>query len=155
MQAICTKYIGPTNFKGSRIKAYCESGLSVTIPNPDKELMEDSHRVAVAVFLEKFGWPGTALEWRPGATKSGWAWVFSPRFVVLLQAPQDINGNPRRLWLAFAEEQELVGVYQAEYKNCPKELPPSTSSRAVNIQATLADYRDWIATAKELGIYHA
>ena len=31
MQAIQTKYIGPTNTKGARIKAFCAAG-SITIP---------------------------------------------------------------------------------------------------------------------------
>ena len=54
MQAIVTKYLGPTNYKGGRIKAVCERG-SVTIPYPyEANQGRDAHMVAVRALLDKF-----------------------------------------------------------------------------------------------------
>lgn len=54
MQAIETKYLPTTNFKGSRIKASCERG-SVTVSYPHEVGWgEDAHRVAIEALLSKF-----------------------------------------------------------------------------------------------------
>ena len=55
MQAIVTKYHGPTNSKGSRIKATCDAG-SVTIPYPHELSGEDKHRAAADKLVAKLGW---------------------------------------------------------------------------------------------------
>ena len=75
MQAICTKYLSPTNFHGARIKAYCESGLSVTIPVNYALNGQALHFAAVVEFCHRHpGW-GPAGTYRAGAIKSGYAWV--------------------------------------------------------------------------------
>ena len=54
MQAILTKFIPATNFKGSRLKASCERG-SVTISYPDELSMgEKCHRAAAYALIFKF-----------------------------------------------------------------------------------------------------
>lgn len=54
MQAIITKYMGPTNTKGARIKATCESG-SLTI-SYDHDLDSDgNHRAAAEALCAKIG----------------------------------------------------------------------------------------------------
>jgi len=54
MQAITTKYMGPTNYRGGRIKAVCDRG-SVTIPYPhEANAGQDAHMVAVRALLDKF-----------------------------------------------------------------------------------------------------
>ena len=54
MQAIITKYLGPTNSRGARIKAKCERG-SITIPYPhEANTGEDAHRVALQALINKF-----------------------------------------------------------------------------------------------------
>jgi len=72
---ICTKYIGPTNFRGSRIKAHCESGLSVTVPYDHSKSGQDVHFAAVVEFCRRHpGW-GPATAYVAGAIKGGYAWV--------------------------------------------------------------------------------
>lgn len=53
MQAIETKYLGPTNARGSRIKATCDRG-SITIPYPHELSGDECHREAVRVLCAKF-----------------------------------------------------------------------------------------------------
>jgi len=56
LQAITTKYLGPTDHRGSRIKARCAAG-SVTVPW-DYALNADANHVAAARALcEKLQWP--------------------------------------------------------------------------------------------------
>jgi hypothetical protein len=54
MQAIHTKYIGPTNTRGSRIKATCDAG-SVTIPYPHELSDQACHRAAAVALVVKLG----------------------------------------------------------------------------------------------------
>lgn len=55
MQAITTKYIGPTNTRGARIKARCAAG-SLTV-GFDYALNEDErHRGAAEALRKKLGW---------------------------------------------------------------------------------------------------
>jgi len=55
MQAIITKWIGPTNHRGDRIKATASAG-SVTVPYERATNTEGAHRVAAVAFCAKFGW---------------------------------------------------------------------------------------------------
>ena len=55
MQAIITKYLGPTNFRGSRVKATCQAG-SVTLPWDDALDMEENHDRAANARSAKLGW---------------------------------------------------------------------------------------------------
>jgi hypothetical protein len=55
MQAIITKYIGPTNTKGARIKATASAG-SVTIGYPHELERDERHALAAKKLCEKFGW---------------------------------------------------------------------------------------------------
>jgi hypothetical protein len=56
MQAIQTRYIGPTNTRGSRIKAWCAAG-SLTIPYPyEVNSGQPCHRKAAEALREKLGW---------------------------------------------------------------------------------------------------
>lgn len=51
---IRTKFIGPTNYRGARIKATCQCG-SVTIPYPYHESVPNSHWLAAQELIKKFG----------------------------------------------------------------------------------------------------
>ena len=53
MQAIETKYIGPTNYRGSRIKASCERG-SITISYDSALNSEEAHIAAADALVAKF-----------------------------------------------------------------------------------------------------
>lgn len=63
-QAVVTRYLGPTNTRGARIKATCSAG-SVTVPY-DHELPSDfrSHWPAVAKLIRQLDWPQKG--WVPG-----------------------------------------------------------------------------------------
>ena len=55
MQAIITKYFGPTNTRGSRIKAQCAAG-SITIGYPYELSGMDCHVAAAKALVNKLGW---------------------------------------------------------------------------------------------------
>ena len=57
-QAIETRYLGPTNTKGGRIKATAWAG-SVTVPYDHALSLEDNHRAAAMALVAKYGWTGT------------------------------------------------------------------------------------------------
>lgn len=58
MIAIHTKYIGPTNTRGARIKAFTASGFTASIPYPYDKSYEAVHFEAVKELVKKHG-----LEW--------------------------------------------------------------------------------------------
>ncbi len=66
MQAIETKYLGPTNFRGARIKASAEAG-SVTVPYDHALNVEGNHDAACKALVRKWGWFGS---WIRGALPS-------------------------------------------------------------------------------------
>jgi hypothetical protein len=68
MQAIHTKYLGPTNFKGGRIKATCSAG-SVTISYPHDLNFEQAHAAAAMALVRKLGW--LRLDWICGGGADG------------------------------------------------------------------------------------
>lgn len=55
MQAILTRYHGPTDYHGARITARCEAG-KVTIPYPHELSGEAVHRAAAIALCSKLGW---------------------------------------------------------------------------------------------------
>lgn len=61
MQAIQTKYLGPTNARGSRIKATCAAG-SLTIGYPYELSGQAVHRKAAEALAVKLGWTGEHYE---------------------------------------------------------------------------------------------
>lgn len=71
-QAITTKFLGPTNFRGSRIKASAAAG-SITIDKPYALNVEQGHAFAASKLAEKFGWHGT---WFGGGMPSEDGYVF-------------------------------------------------------------------------------
>lgn len=86
MQAIETKYLGATDTRGSRIKAYCERG-SLTVPYPNLDLVQ-CHVFAADQLVAKFvaedekqyGTPPEKNPWSrrrcTGGTSTGYAHVF-------------------------------------------------------------------------------
>lgn len=56
-QAITTKYLGPTNTKGSRIKATCNGG-SLTLGIDNATSVEENHRRAAVELAMDMGWYG-------------------------------------------------------------------------------------------------
>jgi len=76
LKAITTKYLGPTDFRGSRIKASDEDGNSITIPYPHELSGEAVYRKAAEALQQKMGWRGTLI---CGSLKNGYVFVFDPR----------------------------------------------------------------------------
>lgn len=56
-QAITTRYIGPTNFRGSRVKATAAAG-SVTLNWDDALNSDANHEAAALALATKYGWRG-------------------------------------------------------------------------------------------------
>ena len=73
MKAIQTKYFGPGNVKGSRIKAFDSDGNSVTISYPHELSGEDVHRKAAEALRDKMQWKGEMVG---GSIKTGYVFVF-------------------------------------------------------------------------------
>lgn len=63
MQAIETKYHGPTYTKGSRISARCEAGR-ITLERDSALGIGENHRAAAVALILKLGWYG---HWAMGA----------------------------------------------------------------------------------------
>lgn len=55
MQVIQTRFVGPTDTKGARIKAWAEAG-SVVISYPHELSGQACHRAAAQALANKFGW---------------------------------------------------------------------------------------------------
>lgn len=72
-QAIQTKFLGPTNTRPARVKAWADAG-SVTVSWDHRLSIAENHRAAAAVALaDRFNWGG---EWIGGGLpSSGYAFV--------------------------------------------------------------------------------
>jgi hypothetical protein len=66
-QAIQTKFLGPTNSRGSRVKAFAAPG-SVTISWDHRLNPEQNHRAAAEMFANRMSWTG---QWIAGTLPSG------------------------------------------------------------------------------------
>ena len=73
MKAIMTKYIAPTNTKGSRIKAYDCDNNSITMPYPYELSGEEVFKASAIALCDKMGWDKELLG---GGTKEGYVFVF-------------------------------------------------------------------------------
>ena len=71
-QAIETRYLGPTNTKGGRIKATAWGG-SVTVPYDHALNTEDAHKAAADALIAKMGWNGTYAQ---GGNAKGTGYYF-------------------------------------------------------------------------------
>lgn len=60
MQAIQTRYLAPTNSRGSRIKAWASAG-SITIAYPHELSGQACHRKAAEALANKFQWETNLL----------------------------------------------------------------------------------------------
>lgn len=74
-QAIVTKYHGPGNVRGSRVKATAAAG-SVILGWDDRLNVEENHKAAAKVLAEKFGWRGCWV----GGAMPGAGYVFAMTF---------------------------------------------------------------------------
>lgn len=72
-QAIVTKWLAPTNHRGSRVKAYAQAG-SLTVHWDYALDVPENHRRAAMAFAAKYGWEG---EWVGGAMPDGNGYCFA------------------------------------------------------------------------------
>jgi hypothetical protein len=79
MQAITTKYLGPTNSRGSRIKATA-CGTSVTISYDHSLSAEEAHKAAAIALCTNFGW-GNYGNLISGSIENGFVFLFEPKTV--------------------------------------------------------------------------
>lgn len=79
MQAIETKYLGPTNHRGSRFTARCDAGR-ITVSYNYALGVEENHRAAAEALRLKLGWDeqyyGRLVT---GSTRNGYVHVFTGR----------------------------------------------------------------------------
>jgi hypothetical protein len=66
-QAIQTKFLGPTNSRGSRVKAFAAAG-SVTISWDHRLNSERNHKAAAEMFANRMNWVGA---WAAGTLPGG------------------------------------------------------------------------------------
>lgn len=57
-QAIETKWLGPTNYRGARVKASAQAG-SITLPWDHTKDVADNHIAAAQALAAKYGWEGS------------------------------------------------------------------------------------------------
>ena len=88
MLAIHTKYIGPTDTRGARIKAYTAAcgdrkGFTVTIPYPYDLSYERVHFKAVQFLIEKHNldWDTAAMRYGDSADGKGFVFCFANSIV--------------------------------------------------------------------------
>ena len=76
MIAIQTKYINPTNTRGSRIKAFTETGFTVTIPYDHSLNHESVHFKAVKELVKKHELQWDIKGMTFGGVKNGYVFCF-------------------------------------------------------------------------------
>lgn len=79
LTAIETRYLGPTNMRGSRIVATTGDRVRLIVPydyNADRPC--DAHAKAALALCNKMGWDGDLIG---GHTRSGMCWVFANKAV--------------------------------------------------------------------------
>jgi hypothetical protein len=81
MIAIQTKYLGPTNTRGSRIKAWTDSGFSATISYPHELSYELCHFEAVKALVAKHNLAWDLTDMRYGGTEKGYVFCFANSIV--------------------------------------------------------------------------
>lgn len=76
MQSIITKYLGPSNFRGARIKAKATGGAGSMTRSYDYALnTEENHRASAKAFAKHLQWPGTWIEGDLGDGMGGYVYV--------------------------------------------------------------------------------
>lgn len=73
MQAIQTKFLGPTDHRGARVKAWCDAG-SLTLAWNDALDTYDNHKAACRALATRLEWWG---DWVSGsARRASFGYVF-------------------------------------------------------------------------------
>lgn len=94
-QAIVTKYLGPTDFHGARVKAKADAG-TITVSWDHALNVDENHTAAAKTLAQKFGWYG---QWVGGGmpSKDGNCYVhMSPLMVVQTADNADCFNVPHK-----------------------------------------------------------
>lgn len=76
MVAIHTKFIYPTNFRGSRYKAYTtKDRKTITLSADDRLGSEENHAAAAIAYCKMMNWGGKLIS---DGTDEGYTFVFLP-----------------------------------------------------------------------------
>lgn len=76
MVAIQTKYVCPTNFRGSRYKAFTtKDRKTLTVHADDRLGLEGNHQAVAVAYCKMMGWEGHLIS---GGTDNGNVFVFLP-----------------------------------------------------------------------------
>jgi hypothetical protein len=86
-QSIQTRYIGPTNTRGSRVSATSASGHRIILEWDDALNTDDNHKAAAAALAHKLDWTG---RWHAGATSNGCVFVLADGDMIGV-APQRVK----------------------------------------------------------------
>lgn len=135
MQAIITKYFGPGNVRGSRIKATAAAG-SLFMPYDHCLDSDGNHRKAAELLCEKMGWVSSpnnlyttlvqgqlpngdnVFTFLPKAYEHAKQAVFESRYAI---SKGENNGNPHcRTWgrkITLLTDESDGGVWADEYKD--------------------------------------
>ena len=83
MKAIHTKYLGATNHKGARIKAYTASGFSAVIAYPYALDQKHAHFEAAKALVAKHGldWDISSMTYGDSADGRGYCFTFPQSLV--------------------------------------------------------------------------
>ena len=81
MIAIQTKFLPATNTRGSRIKAWTDTGYSATISYPHELSFELCHFEAVKALVAKHNLPWDLTDMRFGGTERGYVFCFAHAIV--------------------------------------------------------------------------
>lgn len=117
MQAIVTKYHGPTEHRGPRISATSGSGhqrVYVDIPDNLVAWGEGAHRLAAVALCKKLDWPAAQLV--GGGLRNGYVFVFAPAL------PADFLDNGGQLWRSaslFTSEAQARGFFGPRFVQWP------------------------------------
>ena len=77
LQAITTRYLGPTNTRGARVKATCEAGTHTV--SWDYALSSfENHAAAARALVALLGWIDDPARHTFGALKDGYVLVIHP-----------------------------------------------------------------------------
>lgn len=75
IRIITTKFLGPTNYKGSRIVASDIEGHRLTIGYPHELSGDKAYLKAANALMDKRGWKGSLIG--EESTRTGWIFVFN------------------------------------------------------------------------------
>lgn len=75
-QAISTRYVGPTNYRGARVIATAGGGLRLTLSWDYALNQQRNHQAAARALADRLQW-GWGPHWAGGGTKDGYCFVDS------------------------------------------------------------------------------